>query len=74
MATARLSALKTPLSMPPETDFFYTGVVNDHKEGVSEEEAFEVFYPKYQINEELMAHAPESAWVMHYLPGNRNWK
>ena len=44
------------------------------REGVSEEEAFEVFYPKYQINEELMAHAPESAWVMHYLPGNRNWE
>ena len=40
--------------------------------GVCEKEAFEVFYPKYQINEELMAHAPKSAWVMHYLPGNRN--
>ena len=42
--------------------------------GVCEKEAFEVFYPKYQINEELMAHAPKSAWVMHYLPGNRNWE
>ena len=63
-----------PLQYASETDFFYTGVVNYHKFGVSEEEAFQVFYPKYQINEELMAHAPKTAWVLHYLPGNRNWE
>lgn len=63
-----------PIEYAPETDFFYTGVVNYHKEGVSEEEAFDVFYPKFQINEELLSHAPKSAWVMHYLPGNRNWE
>ena len=63
-----------PLEYAGETDFFYTGVVNYHNYGVSEEEAFKVFYPKYQINADLMAHAPKSAWVLHYLPGNRNWE
>ena len=49
-----------PYEYAPETDFFYTGVVNYHKMGVCEKEAFEVFYRSTR--------STKSSWLMPRSP------
>lgn len=55
-----------------EADFVYTGVTYYYDVRIPEELAKKTFYPKYQVNQQLMDKAKPSCWVMHYLPGNRN--
>jgi len=55
-----------------DVDFIYTGTCVYHDIGHSKETAMKVFFPKYQVNAELMQHTPAHCKVMHYLPGYRN--
>lgn len=67
----KLIVTDDPYAYIGEADFIYTGVTNYYDVRLPQELASS-FYPKYQVNAQLMAKAKPTAWVMHYLPGIRN--
>lgn len=54
-----------------EADFIYTGAYVYYEDGHTKEVAERLFLPKYQVNDELLRHAPAHCKVMHYMPGYR---
>ena len=66
---ARLSWSEDPVEAVRGAGFVYTDVWTSMGQEAEAEERRRVFR-RYQVNEELLRHAPE-AWVMHDLPAHR---
>jgi len=66
---ARLSWSEDPALAVRGAHFVYTDVWTSMGQEAEREARLEIFRP-YQVNSELLAHAPE-AWVLHCLPAHR---
>ena len=66
---ARISWSEDPVDAVRGAHFVYTDVWTSMGQEAEHQMRLELFQP-YQVNAELMRHAPE-AWVMHCLPAHR---
>ena len=57
-----------------EVDFLFTDAWWYHGSDHLKEAKLEEFFPKYSIDDELIAAAPDHVKVMHPLPGNRGYE
>ncbi len=67
---ARIRIVRDPIEAVKDADFIYTDVWTSMGQEEEAEIRRRVFAP-YQVNEELMSHAPKHAKVMHCLPARR---
>ncbi|QKP78783.1 putrescine carbamoyltransferase [Methyloligella sp. GL2] len=68
---ARFVVTDDPIDAVKDADFIYTDLwwwVGQEKE-IPERTA--AFMPKYQVNRQLLSHAPETVQIMHCLPASR---
>ncbi|AAM02283.1 ornithine carbamoyltransferase [Methanopyrus kandleri] len=65
--------VRDPKEAVREADVVYTDVWVSMGDEAEREERLRVFRP-YQVNEELMSHAPEHAIVMHCMPIQRGYE
>ncbi len=63
-----------PYEYIDQVDFLFTDAWWYHGSDNLKDKKIEEFYPKYQINQQLIDAAPEWVKVMHPLPGNRGYE
>jgi len=63
--------LNDPIEAVKNADFIYTGPWTYHGNEDEKEARDKVFMPKFQVNADLVAHAPDHAQFMHYGPALR---
>jgi putrescine carbamoyltransferase len=63
-----------PLDAVKGADFIVTDVWWYHGYDDEKEARLKVFMPKYQINRELLKHAPAHCRVLHCMPANRDFE
>ncbi|MCP4819680.1 MAG: ornithine carbamoyltransferase [Shimia sp.] len=65
------TVLDDPIEAVKNADFIYTGPWTYHGNEHEKKERDKVFMPKFQVNEDLISHAPDHAQFMHYGPALR---
>lgn len=70
----KLIVTDDPYEYIGEADFIYGGMTWYYDVRIPEDIAKAAFYPKYSVDATLMAKAKPTAWVMHFLPGNRGYE
>ncbi len=63
-----------PMAYIKKVDFITTDSWWYHGSDDLKEKNISIFMPKYQINNELLSHAPKHCKVLHCLPGNRGYE
>lgn len=63
-----------PYKYASEVDFIFTDAWWYHGSDYLKDYKIEEFYPKYAVNDELIAACPDWVKVMHPLPGNRGYE
>ncbi|MGG5317670.1 ornithine carbamoyltransferase [Enterococcus sp. AZ072] len=68
------SIMHDPVEAVKNADYIYSSVMWYEGFDSDREKRTKDFLPKYQINEELAAQAPDHAMFMHYLPAQRGYE
>lgn len=63
-----------PIEAVKNADYIYSSVMWYEGFDANKEKRTKDFLPKYQINAELISHAPAHAMFMHYLPAQRGYE
>jgi putrescine carbamoyltransferase len=63
-----------PVAAVKDADFIVTDVWWYHGYDDEKDERLKVFMPKYQINMDLLKHAPAHCKVLHCMPANRDYE
>jgi putrescine carbamoyltransferase len=63
-----------PVEAVKDADFIVTDVWWYHGYDDEKEARLKVFMPKYQINRDLLSHAPDHCKVLHCMPANRDYE
>ena len=63
-----------PIEAVRDADFIVTDVWWYHGYDDEKEDRLKVFMPRYQINRELISHAPDHCKVLHCMPANRDYE
>lgn len=66
--------LHDPKEAVKDADFIYSSVMWYEGYDNNKEKRMKDFLPDYQLNEELISHAPDHAKFMHYLPAQRGYE
>jgi ornithine carbamoyltransferase len=68
---AKIVVTEDPIEAVKDADVLYTDVWASMGQEEENEIRMKVFYPKYQINEELVQHAKDNYLFLHCLPAHR---
>ena len=74
LSGATFTMTNDPFEAVYEADFIVTDVWWYHGYDDEKEARLQVFLPKFQINKELLKHAPEHCKVLHCMPANRGYE
>lgn len=70
----KLILTEDPMEYINKVDFITTDSWWYHGSDDLKEKNISIFMPKYQINNDLLSHAPKHCKVLHCLPGNRGYE
>jgi putrescine carbamoyltransferase len=71
---ATFTMTEDPIIAVRDADFIVTDVWWYHGYDDEKEARLKIFMPKYQINKELLKHAPAHCKVLHCMPANRDYE
>lgn len=71
---ASFTMTENPIEAVRDADFIVTDVWWYHGYDDEKEARLKIFMPRYQINKELLKHAPAHCKVLHCMPANRDYE